>query len=378
MSNQRDKFIASILVVDDTIENLRLLTKILAEHGYDVRPFPSGRQALKSVENERPDLILLDISMPDMDGFEVCQSLKASANASDIPVIFLTAYTDTTHKVRAFELGGVDYITKPFQVEEVLARVETHIALRRSQLKLAESYEHLRALEKLRDDLVHMVVHDMRSPLTTLRIRLDILKLSDNDLDDDLREDLDEAIQSVSVLSRMANDLIDISRLERGNLPLDLASCDLNRLSLDVVKSLGALDRARNIEIECQGNVEARCDSAIVRRVIENLLDNCLKHTPEGSPIRIEISGNESTSRVAVHDGGPGVAPEERERIFEKFGTVVANRAKRRHSAGLGLSFCKLAIEAHDGSIGIAPGEPAGSIFWFEIPARSRDQQPAR
>ena len=156
---------ASVLVVDDTIENLRLLSDLLGEHGYEVRAVTNGRQALQAVERDPPDLILLDISMPEMDGYEVCRRLKASERSQDVPVIFLTALTDTADKVRAFEAGGVDYVTKPFQVEEVLARVKTHVALRRAQADLADSYARLRALEQLRDDLVHMVVHDMRSPL---------------------------------------------------------------------------------------------------------------------------------------------------------------------------------------------------------------------
>ena len=166
--NQDACTVASVLVVDDTIENLRLLSDLLGEQGYEVRAVTSGRQALQAVEHDPPDLILLDITMPEMDGYEVCRRLKATERSKDVPVIFLTALTDTADKVRAFDAGGVDYVTKPFQFEEVLARVKTHVALRRAQAALADSYTRLRALEQLRDDLVHMIVHDMRSPLTAL------------------------------------------------------------------------------------------------------------------------------------------------------------------------------------------------------------------
>ena len=165
-----------MLVVDDTIENLRLLSDLLGEHGYEVRAVTNGRQALQAAEHDPPDLILLDITMPEMDGYEVCRRLRAGRASRDVPVIFLTALTDTADKVLAFDAGGVDYVTKPFQFEEVLARVKTHVALRRAQSALAESYARLRDLEQLRDDLVHMVVHDMRSPLTALLIRLRILR----------------------------------------------------------------------------------------------------------------------------------------------------------------------------------------------------------
>ena len=138
---------ASVLVVDDGIENLRLLSDLLGEHGYEVRAVTTGRQALQAVEHDPPDLILLDINMPEMNGFEVCRLLRAKDGSKDVPVIFLSALTDTADKVRAFDAGGVDYVTKPFQVEEVLARVKTHIALRRAQADLADSYTRLRALE---------------------------------------------------------------------------------------------------------------------------------------------------------------------------------------------------------------------------------------
>ena len=167
---------ASVLVVDDGIDNLRLLSDLLGEQGYEVRAVTTGRQALQAVEHDPPDLILLDITMPEMNGYEVCQRLKAKDRSKDVPVIFLTALTETADKVRAFDAGGVDYVTKPFQFEEVLARVKTHVALRRAQADLADSYTRLRALEQLRDDLVRMVVHDMGSPLQALLINLLLLK----------------------------------------------------------------------------------------------------------------------------------------------------------------------------------------------------------
>ena len=189
--------VASVLVVDDTIENLRLLSDLLGEQGYEVRAVTNGRQALQAVEHDPPDLILLDINMPEMDGYEVCRRLRATERSKDVPVIFLTALTDTADKVRAFDAGGVDYVTKPFQFEEVLARVKTHVALRRAQAALADSYKRLRALEQLRDDLVHMVVHDMRSPLTALLIDLRLLKGPAAALGEVSREGLQAAVDSV-------------------------------------------------------------------------------------------------------------------------------------------------------------------------------------
>ena len=366
--NQEAASPAGVLVVDDTIENLRLLSNMLSEEGYDVRAVTNGPQALQAVERDPPDVILLDITMPEMDGYEVCRRLRARDHSKDVPVIFLTALTDTADKVRAFEAGGVDYVTKPFQLEEVLARVKTHVALRQARVALAGSYRRLRSLEQLRDDLVHMVVHDMRSPLLALLVNLRFLKRPGSELSDNGRETLNDAIQSAEAVSRMANDLLDVSRLEDDKMPLQRAVWDLTQMACEVRSALGTLDRDRHIDIESPGVVAVTCDGALVRRVVENLVANGIAHTPSGSHLRISIAGGDGRVRVAVDDEGPGVPPEARERIFEKFASVETRWARSYHSAGLGLAFCKLAIEAHGGTIGVDSRVSAGSTFWFELP----------
>ena len=357
---------ASVLVVDDGVDNLRLLSDLLGKHGYEVRAVTTGRQALQAVEHDPPDLILLDITMPDMNGYEVCQRLKAKDRSKDVPVIFLTSLTDTADKVRAFDAGGVDYITKPFQFDEVLARVKAHVTLRRAQADLAASYTRLRALEQLRDDLVRMVVHDMGSPLQALSINLLLLQGA---VSEDGRDILQSASKVAEELSQMISDLFDVSRLEECKMPIRRAVWNLTDMAQDVRAVLGAIDADRRIDIESAGAVEASCDGALVRRVIENLVTNALRHTPAGSPIRVSIASAEGRARVAVHDQGRGVPSEATERIFEKFGTVEARQESAYRSLGLGLAFCKLAIEAHGGTIGVAPGVESGSTFWFELPA---------
>ena len=361
--------VASVLVVDDTVENLRVLSDLLGEQGYEVRAVTSGRQALQAVDHDPPDLILLDITMPDMDGFEVCRRLRATERSKDVPVIFLTALTATADKLRAFDAGGVDYVTKPFQFEEVLARVRTHVALRRAQTALADSYKGLRALEQLRDDLVHMIVHDMRSPLTALQIDLNLLKGPAAALDDVSRQGLQAAVDSVKALNRMANDLLDVSRLEEGKMPIDRAEWDLTQIASEVRSALRNIDHERPIDIETAGPVRATCDGSLVRRVLENLVSNGIRHTPAGSRIRISLASDRGRVRVEVHDQGRGVPPEAREKIFEKFGALQARHDRSYHSVGLGLAFCKLAIRAQGGTIGVDSGVPAGSTFWFELPA---------
>jgi signal transduction histidine kinase len=359
----------SILVVDDTIENLRLLSSMLDEQGYETRPVTNGKQALQAVEHDAPDLILLDINMPEMDGYEVCRRVKGQDQLRDIPVIFLTALTDTADKVRAFDVGGVDYITKPFQVEEVLARVRTHVELRRARLELLQSYEHLRELEELRDNLVHMIVHDMRTPLQILLASLETMKEdAAGELDPEIEENLRSAIGATQGLRRMANHVLDASRLEEGKMPLELELCDLTSMVREVAASFSTLERGRTITVEAADTVKIECDGAIVKRVLENLLSNGIKHTPSQGRLRIVLNGERVRVRVTVEDEGPGIPAEARARIFEKFGTLEARKSTTYHSAGLGLAFCKLAVEAHGGSIGVDTGAEGGSSFWFELP----------
>jgi len=359
---------ANILVVDDTVENLRLLSGLLGEHGFHVRPVPSGRLALQAAASSPPDLILLDINMPEMDGYEVCRRLKATAGLENIPVIFLTALSETADKVKAFSVGGVDYITKPFQFDEVLARVNTHVALRRASQELARNYERLRALERLRDDLVHMVVHDIRSPLTVLVGNLGFVAEDAGPMNERATRDLNQAIAAAHTVTRMANDLLDVSRLEEGKMPLTRVECDVSRIAREVATNMAGMDRSRTFDVDADAPATANCDGTIVRRVIENIVNNAIKHTPRGGRIRIAVVPETSHVRIAIGDEGPGVPLEARERIFEKFGTVANRKSETYHSSGLGLAFCKLAVEAHGGTIGVEDGKPGGSLFWFNLP----------
>jgi two-component system, sensor histidine kinase and response regulator len=358
----------SILVVDDTVENLRLLANMLAEHEYEIRPVTSARQAIQAVRRDPPDLILLDINMPEMDGYEACQKIK-EIGYTDIPIIFLTAQTDMPAKVKAFGVGGVDYITKPFQIEEVLARAKAHLALRRARVELQESYARLSQLEKLRDDLVKMIVHDMRSPLTSLILRLQLLAETPSaGRKTDDAEMLDGAIESASALNKMANELLDVSRMESGQFPLERAMTDLAQTADEVKESMAGLARGRLIEIEADSPCACSCDSTLIRRVLENLVSNAIKHTPKAGNVRIALLPGDTCVRVEVRDQGAGVPVEARAKIFEKFGTLAARQEKAFHSVGLGLAFSKLAVEAHGGTIGVEDGKPVGSVFWFEIP----------
>jgi signal transduction histidine kinase len=361
---------ADILIVDDIPANLQVLTEIIKEKGHKTRPVPSGKLALQAVRNTPPDLILLDINMPEMNGYEVCAHLKTDETLQAIPVIFISALTETVDKVRGFSVGGVDYITKPFQREEVLARVDTHLTIHRQKRELEESYRRLRELEELRDSLTQMIVHDLRSPLTGILGYLELLDMKP-DLDEKNRKLVANARESSEIMINMINSLIDISRLEAGQMPLKMEEYDLRKITEKAVSSLGALVMEHPVEIHSPPDpLWIDCDREIIGRVIANLTGNALKYTPRGQKVDIRFFPGNHGLRLSVQDYGPGIPHKFQEKIFTKFGQVETRRDGKKYSSGLGLTFCKLAVEAHGGTIGVESEAGHGAVFWFELPKK--------
>jgi two-component system sensor histidine kinase/response regulator len=365
---------ADILIVDDTPANLDVLAEILEAQGYGARPVPSGSLALQSARAQPPDLILLDINMPEMDGYEVCRHLKADTELKDIPVIFISALRDTTDKVQAFNAGAVDYITKPFQFEEVKARVRTHLRLYRMQKELEQQYTAIRKLEDLKDNLMHMIVHDMASPIQTIGLAVDLVVSGEVGQGRENVEVLSRASDAARNLSEMVNSLLDISRMEAGQVPLHRTNVDLRHLAEEAAGTMHLLADAGNIRLGVQGpQVPFHADTDLIRRVFINLIGNALKFTPKGGEVMVTVSASDGLAKAEVCDTGIGIPEEYHERIFEKFGQVDAGPRASRHSSGLGLTFCRLAVVAHGGTIGVRSRLGAGSTFWFVLPGINAD-----
>jgi signal transduction histidine kinase len=357
---------ADILIVDDTPANLQLLAGMLRERGYKVRPAPNGETALRAAHASPPDLILLDITMPGMDGYEVCRRLKADPRLRDIPVLFISALSDAEDKVRAFHAGGVDYVGKPFQLDEVEARVRTHLQLRRQRLELERNYTRLRELEQLRDSLTHMVAHDMKSPLLAVQLSLDVLRFSLPRDDAGTTEILEAARASVNAVVQMIAQMLDVSRMEAGSLPLERARTDLGEVATEMLAKHRPIAGTRQLILDLPAPVIAEVDADIIRRVLANLIGNAIKFTRSDGLLRVAVRAEGPNVRVEVRDNGPGIAADQHAKIFEKFGQVQDTKAHL--GTGLGLTFCKLAVEAHGGRIGVESAPGAGSTFWFTLP----------
>ncbi len=371
----------TILVVDDTPDNITLLSSLLKGQ-YRLKVATSGEKALEIAESGEPDLILLDIMMPGMDGYEVCRRLKADARMREMPVIFLSALNETMDKVKAFSMGGVDYITKPFEPDEVKARVATHlkvrqfeVALERQNQQLQESYAKLRELESLRNSLTHMLVHDMRTPLTSINGYLQMLEMYEREsLSTDGQEFLTIAIASTEHLIEMVSSILDVSKMEAGEMKLHIEEWDLTGTAREMLTKLDSLKEERLLTVEAPDDpVVIAADHHLITRVIQNLLGNALKFTRADGTIAIVLEPRADAIRVAVRDNGPGIPPEYREKIFEKFGQVEARAQQQKYSTGIGLTFCKYAIDLHAGAIGVDSELDHGSTFWFVLPQPARN-----
>lgn len=362
-----------VVVIDDTPANLRLLAAILSEAAYRVRPLPGGRLGLQSVMSEPPDLVLLDVDMPDMSGFEVCRRIKAVPSLASVPVIFISALDDPSSKIEGFRAGAVDYVTKPFYADEIKARVHTHIELARTRRKLEASFDRLRELERLRETLTHMIVHDLRTPLHGLSLTLELID-TDPSLPDGVRPDVERARRCCVTLSHLVTSVLDVAKLEALSMPTALGDHPPAALVSEAIRQLGALATDPRLVVLELPEQCLRCDLQLSSRIIGNLVMNALSFAPaRGGRVEVGAEPVGEAVRMHVRDNGPGIPAGAQAQIFDKFAKTNPNAARGRSSTGLGLAFCKMAVEAQGGRIGVRSDVGQGSMFWFELPQASED-----
>jgi two-component system sensor histidine kinase/response regulator len=372
---------ARLLIVDDSEANRDMLLRRLDAPGRILKVARSGREALTLLESEPFDLVLLDIRMPDMDGYEVLKRMKVHDTLRHLPVIMISALDELDSVIRCIELGADDYLPKPF--DPILLRARIGACLEKKRLRdgemrlfaqLQENYRRLKELETLRDDLTNMIVHDLRTPLTSLLTGLQTLGLSA------AMDEMDHEIMSLSIaggetLLGMINDLLDVGKMEDGSLKLERAPLCAQELVTEAVQQVAALAREKSLTIDRelgQDLPEIAVDSDKFRRTLVNLLGNAVKFTPEGGIITVVVSliPEESAIRFCVRDTGEGIPREAFGRIFDKFGQVDTRKSGRKMSTGLGLTFCKMVVEAHGGRIWVESEPGQGSEFLFTIPCQ--------
>ena len=361
-----------VLVIDDEPSNRNLLEAFLGKQGYAVTTAGGGQEGLELAHSASPDVILLDVMMPSIDGFEVCRRIKRDPRLVRVPTILVTALTDRKDRHTGIAAGADEFLSKPLDLQEVGLRVKNALRQKRAFDALEDSYTRLKNLEQLRDNLIHMVVHDLKSPLVCISGNLELWKLHANreERASDSARYVDAAMDQTMRMVTMVSDLLDIRRMEENKLPLNLRRADLRALVQDAVKMASGAVPDRGVTCSFgDDQLPVYADGELMVRVMNNLLVNGLKFTRSGE-VRVSVKAIDQGYEVRVSDDGPGIDPRHHDRIFEVFFQVEDREHMKIPSTGLGLSFCKLAIEAHEGRIGVESEPGKGSTFWFSIPSR--------
>ena len=384
----------AVLLVDDNPTNLGILVKSLSESGYRVRVAQDGSSAIAQVAYAKPNLILLDVMMPEMDGFETCRRLKANPDTQDIPVIFMTAMSETLDKVQGFQAGGIDYITKPFEIEEVLVRVQTHLKLQTLQNQLRSQNEQLQAEVRERQKaqeavqvFLHAVSHDLRNPVTGgLMVLKSLLEEADagNGTASISRSTLQRMIQSHDRQLALINSLLETHANDVGGIHLQQQAVQLQTFVEELAADWQPMLQKDDAHLHLLLPLDlpsVNADPNQLRRVYENLIANALKHNPPGLTLTLNAERVITTSeaitpaapmlRCTVQDNGLGISAAQTTTMFELY--KRGEQARRTVGLGLGLYLCRQIIAAHGGQIGVISQPGEGATFWFTLPLFETD-----
>lgn len=358
----------SILVIDDEPASFAVIKALLHRDDYNLVYVENGKDALQQLEVINPDLILLDVMMPEMDGIEVCRAIKSNPAWQMIPVISVTALNTKEDLARSIAAGADDFVTKPVNGVELRARV-------RSMLRIKQQYDALKATLQLREDMSNMVVHDLRNPITIILLNAQLLLL--DELQGKALERTRLIETSARTLDSLINDLLLIAKMEAGKLLLNPTEVDLNALATAVLFDFQAIAQSKRLclvgEIP-EATAQLWADANLLHRLMDNLLSNAIKFSPARSQITLRIEypslatsapATPVHARIQVVDEGPGVREDLRQQIFQKY--EIGEPITGVTQIGLGLTFCKIVAEAHGGRIFVEDNLPRGSIFTVEI-----------
>ncbi|HSZ82004.1 MAG TPA: hybrid sensor histidine kinase/response regulator [Polyangia bacterium] len=376
----------TVLVVDDNFQNREVAEGHLVGAGYQAVQAESGEQALEILKTQRPDLILLDVLMPGLDGFETCRRMRALPGGNAIPILFLTALGDLgTHKA-ALDSGADDFLTKPINRTELLIRVRSLLRIKelsdeqtRNLTVISEQRDALVEAHRQKEELTALIVHDLKNPLSSILSNVQY-SLGQETLGADERESLRDVLRASHSMVRMVMNLLDVSRSEDGALVPHLADFELPALLGEVCSEMERRidDKAQKLELVVAPDVRVMtADRDLLRRILENLVDNAYKYGPRGATIRIEASlasvrgGAADTVELRVRDQGEGIPVAFRDKIFEKYARIEGRSTHEvRHSHGLGLVFCRRAVEVHGGDIWVEENTSRGSCFCVRLALR--------
>lgn len=365
-----------VLVVDDDPVNFDVIEILLFKEEYELHYKDNGADAIASLAEIKPDIILLDVMMPYMDGIEVCQQIKNAKKWQHIPIIIISALSEKEDLARCLEAGADDFISKPINSLELCARV-------RSMLRIKSQYDHIQETMVLREEMMQTIVHDLRNPLVGIMLGCESLKAVD--MSDRAKKRIDQIGKTIKQMRLLIDDILTIGRIEAQKLILDLTKIDITEIAKLVINDFEPITLSKKIQLVGRFATEPAYTSAdmqLIRRVLTNLIDNAIKFSPQQSSIILSVEclpknpdhpdpdhldpdhldpDHQDSVKIQVIDCGTGVSAAQKQVIFEKY--EVGNIVLGVSQIGLGLSFCKMAIEAHQGVISVTDNQPKGAIF---------------
>ena len=384
----------TILVVDDAPTNLSVLVDNLTSPVCRVLTAESAKSALNRLDYVIPDLILLDVMMPEMDGFTLCRKLKQHPIYKDIPVIFLTAKTENEDIIEGFRAGSVDYVTKPFCKEELSMRINTHLELQNARQKLKE-YTHtledrnkrLTELIDEKNEFIGVATHDLRNPLSVLSLALDLFRIKTKGKDvGDVEPVLSQMDQTVKRMTSLVSKLLEINKLDVGRFEIHMEKTKVESICAEVIRQNRITAESKGITLHYESvraeNPEAMVDPTAFSQIVDNLVSNAVKYVPSETSVycALEIVSTggdlpdliliDKKVRFTVRDEGPGIAKEEHDRVFKKFAKTSNHPTGNESSSGLGLSIAKRLAREMKGDLGFISEKGEGSTFYLEIPYR--------
>lgn len=373
-----------VLVADDSDANCELLREQLHSLGFRTVAAYDGPSVLAATLEHRPDLVILDVQMPAGDlnvedgatGFEVCRRLKRDPRSASTPVIFITALNESDDRIRAIEAGGDDFLAKPHNRLLLGARVRSLLKLKATTDALEQSYRRVREVERMRDDLMKMIVHDLKTPLTSILATLELLGDGDlGALTERQRDAVRDTHGKAEELLTLIDDLLEVRRIEETSIALHPETIDPGELLEELLRDWAL--RFQQEHTVAAADVAADAppfagDRGMLKRVFGNLIQNALVHSAAPIELTLVARPDPNGIRFSVVDTGPGIPPEYHDVIFQKFEQVRTAHAPRVRNSGLGLTFCRLVVEAHGGRIWVQSAEGAGSSFHLVLPLAAR------
>jgi len=360
---------ARILVVDDDALARRSLRAMLERTYYVVETVGGGEEALAVLPAFKPDLVLLDIQMPGMDGLEVCRRIRMQPNGDLLPIIFLTGDERLELHAEALRAKGDDFLRKPIRTAELIIRIRSLMRLKRLQAEVQAERDNLLDLQKQREQLFEFIVHDLKNPLSAIQMGLELLDIVDGDSAAS-RTQIHRLRDTAGYMGRMIQNILDIGRAEQVGLDLRKTRLVLGSWMSRLLKEVGsqAQYRSHKLTWDCPADLEVEANPEFLQRLILNLVENALKYSPSGSHTQVVARSEENGVRLEVRDEGEGIPESMREQIFGKFVRLEEGGSDLRSGSGLGLAFCRMAAEAHGGRIWVEANTPKGSVFVLELP----------